>query len=117
MVTGAATTFNVNVRKAGGVTKLLAVIWNVNLPALRGGMPPDRSPVVGSIDSHRPYRPAMTLESAHQELRACAGTQFDPDIIHALLGETPSRPRAAATESPASPPPIDPQPARQSRST
>ena len=29
----------------------------------------------------------MTLELAQQELRACAGSQFDPDIIEALLAE------------------------------
>jgi PAS domain S-box-containing protein len=63
---------------------------------------------LNAMTSDRPYRPAMTLESARQELRACAGTQFDPDIIHALLVESPTQPRAAATESPVSPPPIEP---------
>jgi diguanylate cyclase (GGDEF)-like protein len=32
----------------------------------------------------RPYRPAMTLEMALAELRACAGTQFDPAVVEAL---------------------------------
>ncbi|MGZ4409652.1 MAG: HD-GYP domain-containing protein [Gaiellaceae bacterium] len=34
----------------------------------------------------RPYRPAMSQESAIEELRANAGTQFDPRIAAALLG-------------------------------
>jgi PAS domain S-box-containing protein len=43
---------------------------------------------LNAMTSDRPYRPAMTLERAQHELRACAGTQFDPDIIEALLAET-----------------------------
>ena len=34
----------------------------------------------------RPYREAMSQESAIEELRANAGTQFDPQITEALLG-------------------------------
>jgi PAS domain S-box-containing protein len=40
-----------------------------------------------AMTSDRPYRPARTLECAQQELRACAGTQFDPLVIKALLAE------------------------------
>ena len=40
-----------------------------------------------AMTSERPYRPAMTLERACEELRACAGTQFDPDVAAALLAE------------------------------
>ncbi|HEX6153511.1 MAG TPA: HD domain-containing phosphohydrolase [Solirubrobacterales bacterium] len=29
----------------------------------------------------RPYRPAMTSEEALEELRRCAGTQFDPELV------------------------------------
>ena len=32
----------------------------------------------------RSYRNAMSLEAALAELRACAGTQFDPDVAAAL---------------------------------
>jgi two-component system, cell cycle response regulator len=34
----------------------------------------------------RPYRRAMASEDAIAELRRCAGTQFDPDVVEALIG-------------------------------
>ena len=37
-----------------------------------------------AITADRPYRPAQTQEAALAELRACAGTQFDPAVIEAL---------------------------------
>jgi PAS domain S-box-containing protein len=40
-----------------------------------------------AMTSDRPYRPARTLQRAQQELQACAGTQFDPQVITALLAE------------------------------
>lgn len=42
---------------------------------------------LNAMTSDRPYRPAMTFEHAQQELRDCAGTQFDPDVVQALLAE------------------------------
>ncbi len=38
-----------------------------------------------ALVSDRPYRPALALEDAVAELDACAGTQFDPDVVRALL--------------------------------
>ncbi len=35
--------------------------------------------------SHRPYRPAKTRSEAVQELKACSGTDFDPDVVAAFL--------------------------------
>jgi diguanylate cyclase (GGDEF)-like protein len=35
--------------------------------------------------SDRSYRPAMSAEAAIAELRACAGTQFDPQVAQCLL--------------------------------
>jgi HD-GYP domain-containing protein (c-di-GMP phosphodiesterase class II) len=44
--------------------------------------------VVDSYDamtSDRPYRPALSHESAVEELQRCAGTQFDPQVVKAFL--------------------------------
>ncbi|MDX6676485.1 MAG: hypothetical protein QOE31_537 [Solirubrobacteraceae bacterium] len=38
-----------------------------------------------AITTTRPYRPAQTPEAAVKELRACAGTQFDPEVVDALV--------------------------------
>lgn len=37
-----------------------------------------------AITTTRPYRTAQTTEVAMEELRSCAGTQFDPDVVEAL---------------------------------
>jgi HD-GYP domain-containing protein (c-di-GMP phosphodiesterase class II) len=34
-----------------------------------------------AMTSQRSYRLPVTREQALQELRACAGTQFDPDVV------------------------------------
>ena len=44
--------------------------------------------VVDSYDAmvnHRPYRRALSPERAMDELRSCAGTQFDPAIVSAFI--------------------------------
>jgi HD-GYP domain-containing protein (c-di-GMP phosphodiesterase class II) len=38
-----------------------------------------------AMTTPRPYRPARSQEEAVAELRAGAGTQFDPDVVDALL--------------------------------
>ncbi|HEX7051390.1 MAG TPA: HD-GYP domain-containing protein [Longimicrobiales bacterium] len=41
-----------------------------------------------SIDamlSDRPYRPALTVEQVAEEVRRCAGSQFDPEIAEAIV--------------------------------
>ena len=38
-----------------------------------------------AMTEERPYRRAMASEDAIAELRACAGTQFDPDAVEALI--------------------------------
>lgn len=38
-----------------------------------------------AITSDRPYRAARSLEDARQEIRRCAGTQFDPRVVDAFL--------------------------------
>jgi PAS domain S-box-containing protein len=42
---------------------------------------------LNAMTNDRPYRPAMSLQRAQEELRAGAGTQFDPQTIEALLAE------------------------------
>ena len=48
--------------------------------------------------SSRPYKPAMTIDDALGELRRCAGTQFDTDVVDAFarVVEQPVRMRRAA---------------------
>lgn len=38
-----------------------------------------------AMTSDRPYRKAMPMESAIQELLAHSGTQFDPDLVHQFI--------------------------------
>jgi two-component system cell cycle response regulator len=38
-----------------------------------------------AMTEERPYRRAMASEDAIAELRRCAGTQFDPDVVEALI--------------------------------
>ena len=48
-----------------------------------------------ALVSDRPYRKALDHEAALAELRRCAGTQFDPGVVAALL-ESVTAPRGAA---------------------
>jgi len=44
--------------------------------------------VVDAFDAmifDRPYRKAMTMDQAREEIRRCAGTQFDPAVVEAFL--------------------------------
>jgi len=44
-----------------------------------------------AMTSDRPYRSAMTVEEALQEIRRCVDTQFDPVVARAFLGIGASR--------------------------
>jgi HD-GYP domain-containing protein (c-di-GMP phosphodiesterase class II) len=37
------------------------------------------------MTTQRPYRQARTIEDAIAELRRCAGTQFDPQVVRAFV--------------------------------
>ena len=52
----------------------------------------------------RPYRLGMSAREARAELRRCAGTQFDPDVVEAFLG-TLDAPEDLGTTPPRSAPP------------
>jgi HD-GYP domain-containing protein (c-di-GMP phosphodiesterase class II) len=39
-----------------------------------------------AITAKRPYREAQSVEAAAEELRRCAGGQFDPAVVDALAG-------------------------------
>jgi len=41
--------------------------------------------------SHRPYRQACSYEAAYQELRRCAGTQFDPQLVEHFIDVVQAR--------------------------
>jgi HD-GYP domain-containing protein (c-di-GMP phosphodiesterase class II) len=41
--------------------------------------------------SHRPYRSRMSVEVALEELRRCAGVQFDPRIVDAFVAVVAER--------------------------
>jgi PAS domain S-box-containing protein/putative nucleotidyltransferase with HDIG domain len=41
--------------------------------------------VVEAMTSHRPYRPALGIERALQEITRAKGTLFDPDVVEACL--------------------------------
>ena len=38
-----------------------------------------------AMTSHRPYRPALTVERALAEVERCAGTQFDPELARTFV--------------------------------
>jgi putative nucleotidyltransferase with HDIG domain len=73
---------------------------------LAGRAIPLEARIVGCCDAFsamttdRPYRAALPVAEAVAELRACAGTQFDPDVVRALCAlvegwGAPELPRAA----------------------
>lgn len=45
--------------------------------------------VFDSLTHARPYKAAWTVRDALEELEACAGTQFDPDVVEAMLRIAP----------------------------
>jgi HD-GYP domain-containing protein (c-di-GMP phosphodiesterase class II) len=57
--------------------------------------------IIAVVDSYdvmvngRPYKPAMSQHEAIEELIRCAGSQFDPEIVSALVQMMAERPNEA----------------------
>lgn len=70
---------------------------------LRGRAIPVEARLLGIADafdamtSPRPYRRALTTERALQEIEACAGTQFDPQLAQLFCETWSQQPVAAAS--------------------
>ena len=41
--------------------------------------------VIEAISSHRPYRPALGIQKALDEIKQNKGTLYDPDIVDSCL--------------------------------
>jgi HD-GYP domain-containing protein (c-di-GMP phosphodiesterase class II) len=54
-----------------------------------------------AMTSHRPYRPALSVDCALGEVERCAGTQFDPRLARTFLRGWESGEIAAPAELPA----------------
>jgi two-component system cell cycle response regulator len=69
-----------------------------------------------AMTSHRPYQPARTEAEVVAELGQCAGTQFDPAVVEALIAELAEESAELGAVDVAEPqPPVDrasPQPAQ-----
>ena len=87
---------------------------------IKGRLIPIGSRIILACDAYhamiteRPYRPALTPAEAAQELRRGAGSQFDPNVVEALLDllghDPPQGPdRSAGVRMPAAPPPRPPR--------
>jgi HD-GYP domain-containing protein (c-di-GMP phosphodiesterase class II) len=64
---------------------------------LAGSDIPIEARIISACDAYnamttdRPYRAAMAVTAALEELRQCAGSQFDPVVVRALERELTSR--------------------------
>ena len=80
--------------------------WNgEGYPAgLRGEQIPLEARIIGVVDAfasmlaNRAYREALSLEEACDELKRCAGTQFDPTVVRLFVEEIRRRPPGSPGE-------------------
>ncbi|MBI5378533.1 MAG: response regulator [Nitrospirae bacterium] len=70
---------------------------------LRGEEIPIVSRIIAVIDAfdamttNRPYRKALSMDRVTEELKRCAGSQFDPHVVDAFIAVVESAPAAPAT--------------------
>ena len=50
-----------------------------------------------AMTSDRPYQPALAPDLALAELQRCSGTQFDPDVVEAMVRVAPVSPNRTLT--------------------
>ena len=55
------------------------------------------SDAFSAMTTNRSYRAAMSLPEAIEELRSCSGTQFDPQVVDAIIAVIGDRSRAPAS--------------------
>jgi diguanylate cyclase (GGDEF)-like protein len=78
--------------KVGAIVRSTHERWDGNgyVDGLAGGEIPLAARIIAVCDafsamtSDRPYQDAMTPEAALAELARCAGSQFDPEVVHVL---------------------------------
>jgi diguanylate cyclase (GGDEF)-like protein len=59
-----------------------------------------------AMTSERPYRRAVSLDAALAELRRCAGTQFDPNVVAAFQAVVAAEPDLGVRTHPTGAPPM-----------
>jgi PAS domain S-box-containing protein/putative nucleotidyltransferase with HDIG domain len=102
------------VRRLAGVAKLVRhhqERWDgAGYPdGLRGEQIPLGARILAVVDAYtamtdqRPYRPPRSHEEAVEELRRCAGTQFDPEVVRAFLEVLESEGAGTHSHTPSSP--------------
>ena len=104
--------------RVGGIVRASHEHWNGRgyPDGLKGAEIPIEARIIAACDSFsamttdRSYRPAMPVQDAIAELRRCAGTQFDPDVVAGLteLIEAQCRSGARGPRNPAEPANADP---------
>ncbi len=60
--------------------------------------------VIEAISSHRPYRPALSIESALNEIKSHRGSLFDETVVDSFLSASENNPRETVLNASPAPP-------------